>query len=184
MIPDFLKSYPLEPNRMHEACGSGAAFFALALAAQFDGMLLWIREQWTPETLNPLGFADVFAPDKLLTVAAPNQIDVLACGEESLRSGTVPLVVMELRKPLDLTMGRRLQLAARAGQSTALVIMSEGKGSNAAQTRWRCEPLYDPRDSTLQRWEIIKNKTGTLGVWNVRWSASSRCINVVSQTGQ
>ena len=88
---------------------------------------------------------------------------------------------MELNAPLDLTAGRRLQLAAKTGRSLGIALIPEGMGSNAAETRWQCAPVFDPQDSTLQRWELIKNKSGTLGVWNVRWSASSRRINVVSE---
>ncbi|WP_178390791.1 hypothetical protein [Rhodovulum sulfidophilum] len=60
--------------------------------------------------------------------------------EEARRSGTVPLVVTELTKPLGLTPGRRLQLAARDGNATALSIIAEGAGSNAAETRWGNPP--------------------------------------------
>jgi protein ImuA len=113
-----------------------------------------------------------------------DHIDMLAVAEEALRSGSVSLVVMELSKPLGLTAGRRLQLAAEAGKSTALSIIPEGMGSNAAETRWQCAPVFDVRDSTLQHWKLIKNKSGTLGSWDVRWDAQARHINVVSEVAQ
>ncbi len=182
-MSDFSAVYPLKSGRTHEVCGAGAQFFAVAIAAQFEAQFLWVREQWRTEKLNPTGFVEFLSPEGLLTASAKNQNEVLAVAEESLRSGVVPLVVMELNNQLDLIAGRRLQLAAKTGESTALAIISEKMGSNAAETRWRCSPLFDPNDSTLQRWELIKNKTGTLGVWNVRWSASSRRINVVSEAG-
>ena len=108
--------------------------------------------------------------------------------EEALRSGAVALVIVSLTKPLGLTEGRRLQLAAKEGKSIALALIPEGMGSNAAETRWRCIPHFDADDragdSTLQRWELIKNKSGTLGVWYVRWDRASRRLAMVSPAGK
>jgi protein ImuA len=186
MMTDPPSAYPLKIGRMHEACGSGAYFFALGNAAHRGGTVLWVREKRGSEQLDPLGFAHLVNPDDVLMALTQSQTESLAVAEESLRSGVIPVVVMELSDPLDLTAGRRLQLAAKAGKSTGVAIISDGMGSNAAETRWRCQPKYDPiydgADSTLQRWELIKNKSGTLGVWNVRWSQATRRINVVSAT--
>ena len=62
-----------------------------------------------------------------------------------------------------------------------LCIVPEGTGSNAVETRWHCTSVFDPKDSTLQRWELIKNKSGTLTAWDVRWNAEARRIIVVSE---
>lgn len=105
---------------------------------------------------------------------------MLAVAEEALRSGCVSLVVAELSKGLDLTAGRRLQIAAKHGKTTGLMIIPQGMGSNTAETRWYCEPIFKPSDSTLQRWTLMKNKSGTLGAWNVRWDTAARRIIVVS----
>ncbi|WP_299736543.1 hypothetical protein [uncultured Roseobacter sp.] len=181
MTCDISTSFPLRPDRMHEVCGPGAQSFAVICAAHAGAVFLWIRESWRSEQLNPAGFMDFFPPENLLVATAGNQTEVLATAEESLRSGVFPLVIMELSGPLDLTSGRRLQLAAKAGKTTALAIIPDGMGSNAAETRWWCTPVFDQNDSTLQRWKLIKNKSGTLGVWNVRWSQSTRRIAVVSE---
>jgi protein ImuA len=57
-------------------------------------------------------------------------------------------------------------------------------GSNAAETRWRCIPLFDPEDSTLQSWELIKNKSGTIGAWTILWDAQAHRVIVVSEVGK
>lgn len=173
--------YPLKPDRVHEVCGSSAVSFAAIQATKTQGPVFWVREQWRSEQLNPLGVIDVIPPENLIIVSTKDQTETLVVVEEALRSGVTSVAVMELSAPLGLTAGRRLQLAAKAGKATGIAIIPEGMGSNAAETRWQCAPLYDPEDSTLQRWELIKNKSGTLGVWNVRWSASSRRINMVSE---
>jgi len=181
MVRDKHNIYPLKPDRMHEVCGPSAAFFATVQAAKVRGAVFWVKEQWRAEQLNPLGVIDVLPPENLIVASTKEQTETLAVAEEALRSGVTPIVIMELNAPLDLTAGRRLQLAAKTGRSLGIALIPEGMGSNAAETRWQCAPVFDPQDSTLQRWELIKNKSGTLGVWNVRWSASSRRINVVSE---
>lgn len=188
MTPEFSDSFPLRRARVHEVCGASAASLAAICAAQATGPVLWIRDAWRPEMLNPLGLSPFFDPAKLLIAQVKDQTEALAIAEEALRDGSVPLVVLEISQPLGLIHGRRLQLSAKAGKSTGLCLIPDGMGSNAAESRWRCVPIYDvfsaPADSTLQRWELIKNKSGTLGSWHVRWDATARRLNLVSAAGE
>jgi Uncharacterized conserved protein len=177
--PSDLIAYPPHPSRVHEACGPAAASFALWTAAQSGMDLLWVREGWRPERLNPLGF-DGVDPSRLILVQTKDQADTLAVAEEALRDGAMPLVVLELTEPINLTVGRRLQLAAKTGGTTGLCLIPEGMGSNAAETRWHCTPVFDARDSTRQRWSLIKNKSGTNGAWHVRWDPEAHRVAVVS----
>ncbi|WP_240804368.1 ImuA family protein [Qingshengfaniella alkalisoli] len=140
--------------------------------------LLWVCPRWRTEQINPLGF-DVYDPSRLLIAHTKDQTETLAVAEEALRDGAISMVVIDITAPLNLTAGRRLQLAAKAGDTVGLCLIPDGMGSNAAETRWHCVPVFDARDSTLQRWELIKNKSGTLGAWYVRWDAKTRRINVV-----
>jgi protein ImuA len=184
MSTGTIPHFPLRRKRAHEVCGPGARFFAIAQCASVEGTVLWVRESWQHDVLNPTGFSAMIDPDRLILANAADQADGLAISEEALRSGAVPLVVIELSRPLSFTAGRRLQLAAKTGKSTALILIPEGMGNNAAETRWRCAPIFDAADSTLQRWEIIKNKSGTFGVWNVRWNAQTRRLIVVPPVGE
>lgn len=181
--PD-LRFFPPANTRTHEVCGAGAFVFAFALAARLGGDTLWVREAWETVQLNPIGIADFINPTNVIICNVKDQKEGLAVAEEALRSGAVRLVVVSLKQPIGLTEGRRLQLAARDGKATGLVIIPEGMGSNAVETRWRCSPVFDPKDSTLQKWELIKNKSGTLGVWHVRWDAASRRLTMVSPAGK
>lgn len=178
--------FPLRPARVHEVCGPVAASFAACLAATVPGVVLWLRESWQQETLNPLGFLPVLDPARVLLARPANQTDALAVAEEALKDGTVALVVLEITRPLDLREGRRLQLAAGTGASIGLCLIPEGMGSNAAETRWRATPVFDQKreDSTLMRWEIIKNKIGTIGAWNVCWNAKAHRLDLVSPAGE
>lgn len=184
MTTDLFARFPPRRGRVHEACGPGAPAFAALCAAHTPGTVIWVRPAWGSDMLNPLGLSAFLDPARLLLAQVRNQTDGLASMEEALRDGALPLVVTELTEPLDLTAGRRLQLAAQAGGSTGLCLIPEGMGSNAAETRWRCTPVYAPDDSTLQRWALIKNKSGTPEAWHVGWEAETRRLHVVSPPGE
>jgi protein ImuA len=176
----FEACFPLRRGRAHEAVGPSAVAFAAAVCGTDGGNVLWIAQSHLREQINPAGLAQYCDPANVLFACAKGPADVLAVAEEALRSGAVSVVVAQINKPLDLTAGRRLQLAAEAGRAIGLFVILEDMGSNATETRWRCDPLFDAEDSTLQRWHIIKNKKGTLTSWVVRWNAQTRCIIVVS----
>lgn len=175
-----LPSLPLRAGRVHEAFGPGAAGFAAIAASMAEGPVLWVREAWRPEILNPVGLAPVLDPGRVLLARPADQADALAVTEEALKDGAVPLVVLEVTRALDLREGRRLQLAAGAGRATGLCLIPEGMGSNAAETRWHCTPVFDAQDSTRQLWRLIKNKSGTIGAWHVRWDPQAHRLAVVS----
>ncbi|MDP1667583.1 ImuA family protein [Phaeovulum sp.] len=184
MSRELLPSFPLRAARVHEACGPAATTFAVITAARTPGNILWIYEGWLPATLHPPALVAFFDPARLLLARAGSQADSLAVAEEALKDGAVGLVVIEVANALDLREGRRLQLAARAGGGTGLCLIPEGMGSNAAETRWRVAPVPGEGDSTLMRWEIIKNKLGTTGTWHVRWDEQAHRLHVVSPAGE
>lgn len=179
--------FPLRKGRVHEAYGPGATGFAAVACAQAQGALMWIREAWRAEALHPVGLSAFFDPSRLLVAQARDQTDALAVAEEALKDGAVALVVIEISRPLNLREGRRLQLAAKEGGATGLCLIAEGMGSNAAETRWHCAPVFGSGDSPLStrmRWEIKKNKEGTLGTWHVRWNPEAHRLDVVSPASQ
>lgn len=186
MSPNLFNSFPLRKSRVHEACGPSAFGFATIFAAQIPGDIMWVREAWCRDILHPIGLASSFDPERLLVARTGSQTDSLAVAEEALKDGALALVVIEITRPLDLREGRRLQLAAKAGNTVGLCLIPEGMGSNAAETRWRATPVFDAEreDSTLMRWEIIKNKSGTVGAWDVCWDREMRRLHVVSPLGQ
>lgn len=156
--------------------------FAAFLCAQAGAGAIWARQGWRADRVFPDGLAALLPPERLLIAEAPREADILGVAEEALRDGAAPLVVIEIARALSLREGRRLQLAAKAGGATGLCLVPEGAGSNAAETRWRCAPVFDPEagpDSTLMRWERIKNKSGTLGAWHVRWNRKAHRFDVV-----
>lgn len=184
----------LAPARVHEASGPAALAFALLQAAQpredkgADRAVLLIVPTHLCDGLMPAGAASLIDPSRLITVLAPTQTDQLWSMEEALRSGPVHAVITLTEKPLTLTQGRRLQLAAEAGGTLGFLVTGQEGGSNACETRWHCVPLWDEVDSTLQSWSLIKNKRGTNGNWVVRLndksSGTAGVVHLVSQTGE
>lgn len=174
----------LAPFRVHEVGGAGAYAFAMVQAGAALGPVVCICPAHETDRVLPSGVARFLPPARLMMVQAMGEVDLLWATEEALRSGAVGFVIAAPQKPISLTAGRRLQLAAEAGRSTGLLMIRDGMGSNAAQTRWHCTPEWNAQDSTLQRWSLIKNKEGTLGDWLVGWNEKARAICVVSPAGQ
>lgn len=176
--------FELASSRVHEAQGPGRRGFAMVQAASVSGALIWITPGHAPQLPMLWGLPAGLSP-RLHIVRPASEIDLLWAAEEALRSRGAGLVVAEPEKPLSLTAGRRLQLAAEAGRTTGLVLIRDGQGSNAAQTRWHCTPLPAQRQgSTLHDWRLIKNKTGTLGSWAVQWNGAKAVVHPVSATAE
>lgn len=178
-----MSAFPLRPARVHEAYGPAAHGFALLAASKTGGTVLWLQEAWQKAELLPEALAAFYPPEQILLAHPASATDLLAVAEEALKDGAISAVVLEITTPLNLREGRRLQLAARAGGSLGLcLIANETIGSNAAETRWHCTPLYDPQasDSTLMHWQLKKNKSGTLGAWYVRCHEATHHIDLVA----
>ncbi|WP_283180060.1 hypothetical protein [Gemmobacter sp. 24YEA27] len=173
------ESLHLLKGRVHDVEGRGRTGFALFHAARLAGPVFWIvlthdRDRPMPGSL-PDGIAE-----RLYFIEAKDETDLRWTVEEALRARPVSLVIAAPEKPISLTAGRRLQLAAEAGDTTGLVLIHEGKGSNVAETRWKCDPL----GSTRHRWIPNKNKQGTPGIYDVSWNGTTAAVHLVPQAGE
>ena len=169
--------------RVHEAEGQGKTGFALFQAARTSGPVFWIALAHDRDRLLPGALPDGLA-ERLHFVEVRSETDLLWGVEEALRARPVSLVVAEPEKAISLTAGRRLQLAAEAAQTTGLLLIREGRGSNAAETRWKCDPLPGPADSTRHRWMLNKNKKGTIGFHDVSWDGATAAFHLVPPAGE
>lgn len=176
-MPDPLT---LRAHRMHEAEGRGRRSFALFQAARHPGPLVWILPAHAPELPMLHGLPQGVGA-RLHVLRPTSEADLLWCAEECLRASPISLVIAEPSGALSLTAGRRLQLAAEAGQTTGLMLILAHAGSNAAETRWHCEPMPGAADSTLHRWDLKKNKSGTTASWDVNWNGASAAVDMVSE---
>ncbi len=176
--------FALAGHRVHEAEGQGRRSFALLQATRHTGALIWIIPGHAPHQPMLRGLPEGVG-ERLHLIRPLSETDLLWASEEALRSEGVGLVIAEPEKPLSLIAGRRLQLAAEAGRTTGLMLIREGQGSNAAETRWNCAPIAaERRDSTLHQCALNKNKKGTLGTWTVHWNGKTAAVHPVSAVGK
>ncbi len=114
---------------------------------------------------------------RLLIVETRTDKDALWALEETLRSQAAPgMVAGAVARDLDLTMSRRLNLAA-AEQATPLVLLrtSSAAGTNAAATRWRiaAAPAAHDRFGAFERWRwratLERCRNGRTGQWMFEW---------------
>ncbi len=168
--------------------GAAAEGFSAALAARLidgRGPALWClaRGDLHGPGLGVFGLD----PDRLIIARARKSHDVLWAMEEGLRSGRPGAVLGEPRA-LDLTAGRRLQLAARAGGVACLVLHAgeNGQGASAAVTRWRVAAAPSrPPDGLpglgAARWRVALERCrgGVPQEWLLEWSDETRHLTVV-----
>lgn len=177
--------------RLHEietAAGDGAssgfAVFLLARLMGDDGLTLWCRAEPESEFGRPYGPALArfgLSLDRVVFVAARRPTDVLWAMEEGLRSRRFAAVLGEAGAP-DLTATRRLQLAAEAGGSTALLLVSPRAGRlSAAMTRWQvaARPSPQPEDAHWQV-SLMRCRGGGCGAWHVEWNDEAHHLRVLA----
>lgn len=148
-------------GRVHEACGPARRTFALWLAGQTQGPVLWISPAWWSERLNPdgiMGFAD---PARFLFATPERVEDLLWATEEALRTGTIPLVIADLPDAPGLTPVRRLHLAAETQRPAplGLLLTPEDGGAQGVETRWHMAPAHQDQ---ANHWHLERRRARNL----------------------
>lgn len=147
--------------RAHEATGPARRVFAMMLAARMTGPVLWLHPGWDAEHLMADGLRDWMEPGRLILGRGRTAAEMLWAAEEALRTGLVPLVVVELPVVPSLTPVRRLHLAAEAGAGRGgaplALLLSPGSGGAAGiETRWRVDPLPGWAEGCAGRWRLAR----------------------------
>lgn len=174
-------------GRWHEIVGAGlegetgaapAAFAALTAAPLARrGEAVWILRR---DDLHAPGLAGLgFPAERLIQVCARDEAQALAVMEDALSTAGVGAVFAEV-EAVDLTAGRRLQLACERRGATGFVIRrrpygGQGKAQasgSASATRWRVasaasEPAPDALGLGPPRWavELERCRGGRPGAW-------------------
>jgi protein ImuA len=120
------------------------------------------------------------APERLITVAAARERDVLWAMEEALRCRAVGMVIGEMRpRDIDQVATRRLALAAAAGNALGLILRTAPDDRpSAAATRWivgaapslNAERGHGVGPARLLA-RLVRNRRGHLGAWIVEWNS-------------
>jgi len=177
---------------LHEVAGAvddGAALgFCAALAGRLaaERPILWCQPGFDLYAPGLAAFG--LDPARLIVVTARRPADRLWAMEEGLRCRALAAAVIEL-DGLDMTAGRRLQLAAEAGGVTGFVLHPAGlhTAAGAAVTRWTVTasaghgvhrsfspaPLDGPgKWLGPARWqvELLRCRGGRPGRWLIEWT--------------
>ena len=193
-IDDVLPWAGLPRAGVHEIEGRyGAALgFAVALLTRFvtdHRPALWCFRQTDPYGPGLHFFG--LDPNLLIAVRAHRPHHVLWVLEEALRARCLSAVLGEIAT-IGRTASRRLQLAARTGNTPCLLLCrSANVSSTTATTRWRALPANtnknDDSDTanflgeTRWRVELVRCRGIPGGHhWIVKWCHETLCLRVVT----
>lgn len=127
----------------HEIYGPGSTALALmlALATRRPGPILWLADRQADDgRLYGAGFAELGGdPGRLWWVAAGGAVPMLRAAAEAQRCAALACLVIEAgsASAVDLTVTRRLQLAAAASGVFTLLLRAGPARPSAALTRWQ-----------------------------------------------
>jgi protein ImuA len=175
------------------AHGGAAAGFALAIAALAhtqSRQVLWIQSAFARTEAGALYGSGLdcfgFPMDRVLMLVVARASDVLWGMEEALKCRAVMTVIAEFtddKRSTDLTVLRRLSLAARAGGGLGLLLRHRTSSApSAAVTRWEVASALGPRDRfgglgrTTFSLSLTKNRYGPLGRWILPWDHHERAF--------
>lgn len=184
---------------LHEitACSAlhygAATALALALAIRSGAEVLWIQQDFSGLEAGRLygPGLDLFGLPlrRLLLLRAPRALDVLWAMEEALKCRALAAVVAELSEAnaaADLTITRRLALAAQHNAFGFLLRPRFARHPSAAMTRFEVESALAPADGFggLGRsafvLNLVKNRRGPTGRWIVQWDHHERAFSSLS----
>ena len=128
-----------------------------------------------------------FDTGAFLFARCASQTDSLWAMEEALRTGGFAAVIGARTRKMDLTMSRRLQLAAEKTHTPIFLLRSKNDDSlSAARTRWRVTPLCAARDRfelmRHARWHVALERArgGGTGEWVLEWNHDALCLRLPS----
>ncbi len=179
-----VESATATPAAVAAASGFAAALMARLIAGHGPALWCLTRADLYAPGLHAFGLD----PARVIMVRAGHPEQALWVLEESLRAGRLGAVLGEVGA-LDLTAGRRLQLAAQASGTPCLLLhghcdSGRGVGSSVALTRWRVAPRpaagRDGQDGLgWPRWQVERVRCrGTAGAqsWQVDWCYETHCF--------
>jgi protein ImuA len=159
-------------GRPGDAAATGFATWLLTRLAGREGQVLWCRGDGREPGIPyaPALAQAGLAPERLIVVETNKPAERLWAMEEALRAQAFAAVLAE-DTLADLTATRRLQLAAEAGRTTALLLLSQpllGRVS-AALTRWQVTAVPVEAETERVRWQLAlaRCRNGAGGIWHV-----------------
>lgn len=172
--------FPHRPAPLEEACAGGprdmaaTLLFVLSRRDEADNrpVLIAAPRSWFGEYGKPYGPGLCGAAFLMTPTSTP--AEALWVLEQALRSGAVALALGAI-DGATLAQSRRLEFAARHGQSTGVLLPRRLDGLSAAQRRWRIAATpsagdaFDPKAPGLPRLdaELVRGRGERPGVWRL-----------------
>jgi protein ImuA len=184
----------LPRGALHEVVAASAAdagaatAFTAALAGRFGlggpASVLWCEGRRTLDagSLYPPGLARFgIDPARLIVVRPRSDAEALWAVEEGLRGRGLAAVVGEV-EALSLTESRRLQLAAAASGTPALVLLPRADlgQTSAALTRWEVMALAGDFPALRWRATLARCRGGAPFTWDLEWRDETRGLAVAA----
>lgn len=177
------------------AAGAG---FAAALAIISGQSIIWIRPKAAMRSggvMQGAGWAELGgSPENMLFVHAPDNKALLRATHDALRTAGAGVVVAEIwgrASEIDLTVNRRLSLAAEQSGLPLLMIRIDAEpASSAAETRWsvasapsRALAANAPGNPTFDI-ELLRQRGGSAGLnWRLEWNRDRRLFGDTTTSG-
>jgi protein ImuA len=187
---------PREPGDVAAAMGFAAALGVRRLLSPgTEGRpLLWCRLARMGMEAGGLygpGLNAVGLPAaRIVTAALGKQQAILWTADEALKSGALSGVILDLDPAkCTVTAMRRLQLAAQAGQTPAIIVMAHASAlPSAARSRWAVAslpslpPPLDERAPGKPAWhiELRRCRRGKPGNFSVEWDHATHRFSLVA----
>lgn len=170
------------------AFGFTFALAAIAQAARPGPSLFVAPRRATVDFGRPYGHGLAqlgLDPGRLVVVETGNDKDALWAVEEALRTPGLSMVAGAVAGNLDLTVARRLNLAA-AAHATPVALLRIGKeASGSAATRWRIAsaPAALDRHGAFSRWRwsvaLERCRNGRPAHWLIEWNHAAHRFRMV-----
>ena len=146
----------LARGRVHAVAGPGATAFVAVLCARLRGPVLWCVVEGGPfSPLHPPGFAALgLDPRRLVMARTDSEAGALGASEAGLREPGLAAVVVETAGGLRSVHGRRLQLAAEAGEGLGFVFPARTCDVSWAESGWETVPVSGGERGLRWRWTL------------------------------
>ena len=182
-----------EGLELETAAASAAFTCALARPLAERGAIVWIMRK---EDLHAPGLASLgFPAERLIFVSTTSEAEARAALEDALATAGVAAAIGEV-EDVDLTAGRRLQLACERRGATGFVIRRRPYGGtrpavagSAAASRWRIaaapsDPAGEPGLGPA-RWRVALERCrgGRTGEWLMEACDGPQALRVVARLG-
>lgn len=170
-----------------------ATGFVLGLLAGLEGRVLWVSDPGVvPDAglLCPDGIAQYGVDPGRITLVTPVDVQTaLWAAEQGARCTDLSAVVLHLHgnpRRYDRVAARRLMLRAQESGVTVILLRQSGvEEANAAQTRWRVEPLPSPPDRAfpagigLPQFRLVleRARDGRSGTWPITWNPKRKAFD-------